>query len=169
MAVATATVLTAISVASSLASSFAQAQAQDYNTEAQIRQQQAAADAAEYNQKIAQQNAELVGQQTQAALEKQDRERRLRMGAARAASGASGIGLENFGDILQSSAAQEELDLLTIQSEGALRQREFTTQSDLLGAQAAGARSQVPLIKSASRASKAATVLSGISKGVGSF
>lgn len=100
-----------------------------------IQQGQAAKAEADYNATIAEQNAAITRQQTQAQLDTQDRERRLRAGAAMAAAGASGTGIESYGDILQSSAMQEELDLLTLKSEGLLRERDFTNQASVLKAQ----------------------------------
>lgn len=150
----------------SVASSLMQAQAQDAQTAAQIQSLQAQQQADLYNQRIAEQNAQITGQQTQAQLDLQDRERRLRAGSARAAGGASGVGLESFGDILQSSAAQEELDLLTIKSEGLLRQRDYLNQSNLLGMSADAATNQISLTKKAGKASKAAAILGSFSKGL---
>lgn len=148
---------------------FMQSRAQEAQYAAQQQQLQAQAAAADYNKRIAEQNAEIVSQQTQAELEKQDRERRLRAGMSRASAGASGIGAESFGDILQSSAAQEELDLLTIQSEGLLRQREFEQQAGLLGMEAQSSRGQAKMVKSAAKTSKAASLISGISSGLGAY
>lgn len=136
---------------------------------AQIQQQQAQAAAARYNQQIAEQNAKTVEQQTQAEVEIQDKQRRLRAGAAAAAAGASGIGAESFGDIFLSNAAQEELDLLTIKSEGALKAQDYRQQGQLYGMSAQSSLAQVPYIKSAASASKAASVLSSFGKGVQTY
>lgn len=161
--------LGALSLGGAALSSVSSFQASSYQAAAEESRLRSQAAADEYNRTIALQNAEIVGQQTQAAMEKADRERRLRMGAARASGGASGVGLESFGDILQSSATQETLDLLTIKSEGALKKREFTTQAELLGSSARSTRSQVPLVQRGARASKAANVISGVSSGLTSF
>lgn len=96
-----------------------------------MQQSSAEAASAEYNAAISERNAQIARQQTKADLEKQDRERRLRVGAAIARGGASGIGVESFGDIMQSSAAQEELDLLTIKSEGLLREQSYMQDASL--------------------------------------
>lgn len=158
-----------ISAGVSILGGMAQSAAIESNTQAQMQAAQANQQADEYNAAIARQNVSLVQGQTQAELEKADRERRIRMGAAKAAGGASGIGSESFGDILQSSAAQEELDLLTIKSEGLLREREFSTQAGLLDASAASTASQIPLIKSAGSASKSAAIIGSVSSGLGGF
>lgn len=107
-----------------------------------IQEGRAAKQAADYNATIARQNAETTKQQTQAALEKQDRERRLRLGANIAASGASGVGMESFGDIMASSAMQEELDMLTLESEGLLKARDYEAQGNLYKAEGSNAMSQ---------------------------
>lgn len=105
-----------------------------------IQQGNAAKAEADYQAKIASQNADIAAAQTEAAKDKQDRERRLRMGAMRAGAGASGVGSESFGDIISSSAMQEELDLLTIESEGLLTQRDYQAQSSLLKTQGKNAQ-----------------------------
>lgn len=96
-----------------------------------IQEGRAAKQSADDNAAVSRQNAERVRQQTEAQKETQDRERRLRLGANIAAGGASGVGIESFGDVLSSSAMQEELDLLTLESEGLLRSRDFETQAEL--------------------------------------
>lgn len=107
-----------------------------------IQQGQAAKAEADYNARISEQNAEISRQQTKAQLDTQDRERRLRAGSAIAAAGASGTGIESFGDVLSSSAMQEELDLLTLKSEGLLRERDYTNQASLLKAKGKNAQRQ---------------------------
>lgn len=145
-----------------------EANAAEADTQAQIRQLEAQAAADRFNADIAAQNAEIVEGQTRAELEKADRERRLRLGANIASSGGSGVGMDSALDILQDNAAQEELNLLTIESEGLLRQREFTTQEELLRASASNTANQVPLVRSAGRSSRASSVISGVSSGISS-
>ena len=169
MAITTALVLAGVAAAAGVASGIQAGNAAESQANAQANQLQAQANADRYNAEIAGQNAGVVAGQTEAQLDRADRERRLRMGTARAAGGASGIGLENFGDILQSSAAQEELNLLTIQSEGALREREFTTGASLLNTSAQNSINQISGVKAAGKASKTAAILGGVSKGLGSF
>ena len=96
-----------------------------------LREGAAAKETAKFNARVAEQNAETVRQQTIAQTETQDRERRIRRGRAIARGGASGVGIESFGDVLASSAEQERLDLLTLESEGLLRQRDFETEAEL--------------------------------------
>ena len=164
--------MTALAIASAglqVVGGIKQGQAAEVQAEGQARQLQAQADADRYNAEIARQNAGIVEGQTQAELDKADRERRIRQGRAIASGGASGVGIESFGDILQSSAAQEELDLLTIKSEGLLRQRDFTTQSTLLESSAANSIGQIGAVKAAGKASKTAAIIGGVSRGLGSL
>lgn len=149
--------------------SLQQAKATDAQTQAQTRSLQAQADADAFNATIAEQNAEIVRGQTAAELEVANREKRLRQGSAIARAGGSGVGIGSALDILQDNAAQEELNLLTIKSEGLLRERNFLTQSNLLTTSSQNTAGQIPLVKSAGSASKAASVLSGVSKGIGKF
>ncbi len=126
---------------------------------AQESQFRAQAEADRFNAEIARQNAEIVKGQTAAEVEKADRDRRLRLGANIARAGATGIGIESSFDILQSSASQEELNLLTIKSEGLLKERQFLTSAQLKGAAATSATQQAGLTRTAGRVSKAASVL----------
>lgn len=143
----------------------AQSNAIKADTAAQTAQLQAQADADRFNANVARENANIVEGQTKAELDKADRERRIRMGAARAAGGASGVGIDSFGDILQSSAAQEELDLLTIKSEGLLKKRSFEQTAGLNEASSQNRLNQIPLVKSAGRSRSGSAILSGISSG----
>ena len=143
--------------------------ASQYDNAAQIAQLQAQADAASYNEQIARQNAELTKQQTETDLERQERQRRLRIGSAIARGGA-GAGLTgSVLDVMRDSAAQEELDLLTIESEGLLKERNFLNQAALLKAQQRNIAGQIPLVKRAGGASRGASLLSGASSLIKSF
>lgn len=137
--------------------------------QAAIQQQRAQAQADVYNRQISLQNADTVKQQTTAQLETQEKQKRLRAGQAIANAGASGIGIENFEDVFRSNSAEEELDLLTIQSEGALKANQYIQQANLYGMSGQAALDQVPYIKSATRSSKAASVISGVSSGIQSY
>lgn len=150
-----------------LVSGIQSVRAQKKATESQVRQLQAQQTADLYNADLSRQNAQLIDQQTQAELAVQDRNRRLRMGVARATAG--GMGGVDVGDLLASSADQERLDLETIASEGQLRKKQAETQARMYEASAQGAGSQIPLVRSAGRSSKAALLLGTISSGIGSF
>ena len=135
---------------------------------AQQAQLSAQAQANEFNANVARENAKIVEGQTAAALSKADRERRMRLGANIAAGGASGTGVSSAGDILQSNSAQEELNLLTIKSEGLLKERSYLQNAALDDASALNTRNQIPLVKSAAKSKSAAALLSGISGGISS-
>lgn len=126
----------------------------------QIQQGQAAKRSADYNAAISRQNAETTRQQTEARKETQDRERRLRLGANIASGGASGVGSEAFGDVMASNAMQEELDLLTLESEGLLQARDFEAQANLQKAE--GRQALTSSIIGAG-----STILGGVSNGLG--
>lgn len=158
-----------INVGMSVMKGIQQSNAIEAQTQAQQNQLQAQANAARYNAEVSRQNAEIVRGQTEAQLDKADREKRLRQGAARAAGGASGAGTESFGDILFSSAMQEELDLLTIQSDGLLRENSFLQSAGLDTMQSNALTSQIPLVGAAGKASQGAAMLSGLSGAVGGF
>jgi hypothetical protein len=145
-----------------------QAKAAKIEGAAQQAQLQAQAAANQFNADVARQNAAITAEQTKANLEKADRERRIRLGKNIAAAGASGSGIGSFGDILQSSAAQEELNLLTIKSEGLLRERSYLQNAALGDASAQNELNQIPLVKSAAKTKSAAAILSGISGGISS-
>lgn len=159
--------MTLVSVGLSVVGGMMEQKAIQAQTAAQQAQVQAQINASRYNQEVAQQNAEIVRGQTEAELDKADRERRLRLGANRAGAGASGVGAESFGDTLRSSAMQEELDLLTIQSEGLLRERSFLNTAGLEANQQAGLQQQIPLIGKAGQMKSAAAIVSGTSKAIG--
>ncbi|TXH10048.1 MAG: hypothetical protein E6R04_06350 [Spirochaetes bacterium] len=133
---------------------------------AQQAQLEAQASASRFNAEVAKQNAAITAEQTKANLEKADRERRIRLGRNVAAASASGTGAGSFGDILQSSSAQEELNLLTIRSEGLLKERSYLQNAALDTASAQNALNQVPLVKSAAKTKSASAILSGISSGI---
>lgn len=96
-----------------------------------LKQGQAESQAAKYNERVSLRNAEIAKQQTQAEVDKQDRERRLRVGTSIANAGASGLGIGSFSDVLQSNAMQEELDLMTLKSEGLLRETNYREDAAL--------------------------------------
>jgi hypothetical protein len=151
-----------------------QGSAQQLGYQAQQQQLQADIEAADYNRQVALQNARLSEEQTDIAVSRQDRLRRLRQGTSRAAASASGIGVESFGDVIRDNAVQEELDLSTIRFEGDLRTSQFEQQADLLSMSKQSMVNQMPYIKAGAVAakkgtssSKAGSILSGISSGIG--
>jgi hypothetical protein len=86
-----------------------------------IQQGQAAKNAANYNAQMEERNAQISRQNAAIEEEKQRRQGDLRLGSMRAGYGASGVAIEGSPlDILEQSAAQEELDALTIRYRGEL-------------------------------------------------
>lgn len=124
--------------------------------ETQLRGQ---AQAAEFNQRIAEQNVEISRGQTDAQLETADRERRLRIGANIAAAGATGGVTGSTLDILQDNVTQENLNILTIQQEGLLKERSLALGGQLQGQTAQLARAQTPGVRTAGTLKAASTIL----------
>lgn len=91
----------------------------------------AEAEASSFNSKVEMENSRIAKKQMRAEMEKQDQERRLRRGADMVAAGSSNSGAENFEDLFAMNAMNEEMDLLTIKSDGLLRSREHRIQGEL--------------------------------------
>lgn len=89
-----------------------------------IQQGSAARAGAEYNARIARENAEIAREQTVQAVRQADREAYLRLGAIRAAAGASG-GKQDGSvlDVLADTAAQNEIHRQDIIRRGELAER----------------------------------------------
>lgn len=98
-----------------------------------IQQGKAAKAAAEFNARVAEQNSQIVHEQTLQEVRQFDREQYLRVGAIRAAHGKSG-GVANEGsvlDILADTAAQGEIQRQDIVYQGALAERGFQNTAAL--------------------------------------
>lgn len=106
-----------------------------------INQGRAAQAAAKYNASIAEQNSEVAREQTLLQVRQADRESYLRLGAIRAAQGASG-GKEagSVLDVIADTAAQNEIERQDIVYRGALAQRGYqnTGTLDEMSGRAAG-------------------------------
>lgn len=84
-----------------------------------IQQGRAASAAANYNASVSERNAQIEEMQAAEDAERSRRATRRRLGAMRAAYGASGVALEGSPmDVLEDSYAEGELDALTIQYQG---------------------------------------------------
>lgn len=120
------------------------------------RQAAAQEQAADYNAEVAEQNADIAREQAALRAEQIDRENRLRLGATRAAAGASGIssGAGTVIDVVGDLVTQGELQRQEALYEGELRARGFTIDRDLSRSRARGARS-------AGRISAATALLQG--------
>jgi len=129
----------------------------------QIQQGNAAKAAADFNAAVARNQAIGARQKATADAARQERESRLRAGAARAAIGASGVTGEGSAlDILEANAAQEELDRLTILHGGEMQATGFETSAQL--EQMRGAQAQ-----KASRFAAGSTLLLGGATAYGSM
>jgi hypothetical protein len=97
-----------------------------------IQQGKAAQASAKFNADMMSRNAQIARQQAAAEEEKHRRLTYMRQGAARAAYGASGVSIEGSPlDILEQSAAQEELDALNIRYRGEIGAQSAEGQADL--------------------------------------
>lgn len=129
----------------------------------QIQQGNAAKQAANFNAAIANNNAIASRQKAEADAARQERESRLRAGAVGAARGASGgTAAGSALDLMESNAAQEELDRLTILHGGELQAAGF--ESD-----AAVQRMRGSAAQKAGRLGAASTLLIGGARASGSF
>lgn len=92
-----------------------------------IQQGKAAKAAGDYNAQVAQQNAKMERDQAAMAAAQADREGRLRLGAIRAAQGASGgaAGQGSVIDVLGDVAGQNELEKQGIMYRGEARARGY--------------------------------------------
>ena len=106
-----------------------------------LKQANAQAAASEYNAKVAEQNARVAEQQGKAEEDAARRDNRLRLGSNIASASASGRGMSAFTDVLQDNAAQEELDILTIRQNAAMRKAGLLGTAALDRSSAKSARS----------------------------
>lgn len=107
-----------------------------------IRQGEATSNAAEYNAALAQRNSVIATQQAGAAASQQQRDARARIGAARAAYGASGVTSEGSPlDVLEASATAAEGDRQAILYRGRLKALGYTDEA-MLDSYRAGTASQ---------------------------
>ena len=106
-----------------------------------IQQGVAASDAASYNSKVAQQNAEAARQQGVAAQEQQARNAKRQQGALTAAYSASGVDSSQGSplDVLQDSVRQSTYDNLSVKYKYDMGATSYSNQSDLLESQASSA------------------------------
>ena len=105
-----------------------------------IQQGNAARETGEYNAAIAERNAGIARDQANADAEAQGRFARQKIGAARAAYGASGVTLEGSPiDVLAMSASNAELDRLNILHAGEIKAMGYrdTAQLDRMKGEAA--------------------------------
>lgn len=88
--------------------------------------------AAKFNAQLAERNAVIAGQQTQAELAMQRRHAAKAIGGMRAAYGASGVAMEGSPlDVLEDSVAQAELERQNIGYQGVLRAQGYQVDASL--------------------------------------
>jgi len=98
----------------------------------QIQQGNAAKSAAQFNAAVSRSNAIAARQKATADAARQERESRLRAGQVGAAVGASGGTAEGSAlDLMESNAAQEELDRLTIIHGGDISAQGFESDATI--------------------------------------
>ena len=86
-------------------------------------------EASRFNEKVGLQNQAINAQQTQAEVDRKRRENIKRLGAARAARGASGITIEGSPmEIFSENARNAEMDILNIKYQGALVDRRLANE-----------------------------------------
>jgi hypothetical protein len=108
-----------------------------------ISQGNAARASGDYNAALYAQNAEVTRQKAQMDENRQRRLATQRAGANVAAVGASGIDLSGSAlDVLESNAAQEELDALIIRWNGATAAQSLEARGSLARAQGRAAQTQ---------------------------
>lgn len=108
-----------------------------------IRQAQATAAAANYNAQVADRNATVARQQAAADEVRQRSVNSRRLGSIRAAYGASGVTMEGTPlEVLEDSAAQAELDALTIRYKGELAAIGANDEATLQRSRAKNARAE---------------------------
>lgn len=97
-----------------------------------IMSARAASQAAEYNQKISLQNAQIAKQQTEADVISLRKKQYQQLGAIRAAVGASGVTMEGSPlDVLEASVSEAELDAQRLRYSGELRARGYENEAVL--------------------------------------
>lgn len=108
-----------------------------------IRAGQAQAAAANYNAQVAERNAFISRDQAAADEQRQRIQARRKLGAMRAAYGASGISLEGSPlDVLEDSAAEAELDALTIRYKGEIGAMGYEAEAGAQRARAQNAKTE---------------------------
>lgn len=124
----------------------------------QARAQQSAAN---FNAAVASQNAHLARQQAAVDATEKEREGERRLGAVRAAAGASGLTQDYAGDILADVASSNELDVLLTRHRGEVAGTGFQNTATLDRARADSFGAQVGPLRTAGYLSAAGTLLKG--------
>lgn len=149
MAIATATAIALAAVAASTA----------LGAYSAVQQGEAAEDAAEYNAKVAENNAQAAADQAAAEALQVRRAARLRAGTQRAGYGKAGVDLSGSAeDVYIDAGTQGELEALSTLYAGA-------TQSGYYQSRAVGSRFEGRQARAAGNLNAAATVIGGLGTG----
>jgi hypothetical protein len=127
-----------------------------------VQEGNAAERAGNYNARVLEQNANLVGAQTTEQVRRLRVDSSKQLGNIQANIGASGVAGGSLLDSLQESAATAELDALTLKHQGQMEQRGLRQQ-------AAMERFRGQQAKRAGRFGAASSVLSGAATGASYF
>ncbi len=167
----TAAVISAVSIAASLAGTAMSAMAQQQAAQRQAEQQEAAN---RYQQKIAERNRDLAEEQARAARKegydaavKKRQEVAGIIGAQRARQGASGIGVDTGSalDLNMDTAERGEIDALALQQQGLDKARNLEIQAWNSNANAQGYAWAADNVSSGNNGlATAGTILGGIGK-----
>lgn len=124
----------------SFAPAIIQAGATAFQVIGSLKQAQSQQSAAQFNQQIALQNVGLARRQARVQAQQIERKNRLRLGAIRAAQGASGGRQGDISDFLADVATQGELERQEAIFQGELSARTAGNQAQLAGMRAKSAR-----------------------------
>lgn len=119
--------------------------------------------------KFARENADIIRSQADLKAKQLDRESRLRLGAIRAAGGASGRRAGDLSDILMDVAAQGELDKQLAWRAGHLGARQEEFQANRFSAMAAFSEQSGESAQTAGNIGAAGSLLGGITKAFSFF
>lgn len=100
----------------------------------QVQKAQQAKAMAQYNQKMQERNAQISRDQTALAMTQQNQRARRVQGSIQASYGASGVQLNGtLLDVMSDSAANAEMDALTLKYHGQLRAQGYQSAADIYG------------------------------------
>jgi hypothetical protein len=112
----------------------------------QFMSMQAAANAAEYNAKVAERNAAAVRAQTGADADDKRRSNRRVISSMRAAYGANGFEMAGSPlDVMSDTVQEQEYDVAKLKYAGELKAIGYTQQADLYSMEADNARAAAPI------------------------
>lgn len=156
-------ILTVASTAMSVLGAIQQGNAQEAQYKAQAQAQ-------EYNAKVSQNNAIAANQQAAAREDAQRRERRMRLGEARASIAQSGLtDTGSVLDMFDQSAIDSELDVLNTRYEGQMQARGFNEQAVLDKYGASVSKANAKAAGTAKWINAGSALLGGVSSGYSNY